>query len=280
MLRTRIIGALIVAILVEANIAVPAIQEDVVFYNDAVVTSDQQYRSVTIYDSPPETTTIEFYGQGGCLTMYDSSTLNLLEGAMFLYTNTNAPRWNRLYDSSTLNVYEGALIGGGSGAGIDLYDSSTLNIYGGWVSLFLGTHDSSTFNLYGGILGLIWYIGDNSILNVYAGYVSPCVGDIKVEQTATVNIYGYGFEYNPYGKWELPIPEGEDGRWVSKLTGYGFEGDPITIWGLPDPATHENINLIPEPMTFLLLGLGGLALLKKPGNKLVRKKTPQQEPPA
>ena len=261
MLRTRIIAAIAVAVLVGVNIAVSAIQEDVVFYNDAVVTSNEQYRSVTIYDSPPETTTIDFYGQGGYLTMYDSSTLNLLEGAMFL--SSDYPSWNRLYDSSTLNVYERAQMGGGSGAGIDMYDSSTLNIYGGTLWLFLQTYDSSTVNLYGGIIDSMSIgFGGNSILNVYAGYVSAWVGDIQVEQTATVNIYGYGFEYNPYGKWMLPIPEGEDGRWVSELTGYSFEGDPIDLWGLPDPATHDNINLIPEPMTLFLLGLGSLGLLR------------------
>jgi len=46
------------------------------------------------------------------------------------------------------------------------------------------------------------------------------------------------------------------------LTGYSFEGDPIDLWGLPDPATHDNINLIPEPMTLFLLGLGSLGLLR------------------
>jgi|GEM_PF-5685514 len=39
MLRHRIISALVVSIVVEVNIAVSAIQEDVVFYNDAVVRS-------------------------------------------------------------------------------------------------------------------------------------------------------------------------------------------------------------------------------------------------
>ena len=39
MLRHRIISALFVSIVVEVNIAVSAIQEDVVFYNDAVVRS-------------------------------------------------------------------------------------------------------------------------------------------------------------------------------------------------------------------------------------------------
>ena len=257
MLRHQIIGALVVTILVEVNMAVPAIQEDVVFYNDVVVTSNEQYRSVTIYDSPPETTTIDFYGWAMWLTMYDSSTLNLYNGS-----EIKGGDHHKLYNSSTVNVYEGALIGLGSGILMDMYDSSTLNIYGGTVGLFLYTHDSSIVNLYTGLLG-INYIGDNSTVNIYAGHVEDWIENIDVEPTATVNIYGYGFEYTPYGYWMEPPGGIGQGWWISKITGYGFDGDPIIIEGLPDPATHENINLIPEPMTFLLLGLGGLALLRK-----------------
>jgi len=262
MLRPRIIGALVVAILVEVNIAVPAIQKDVVFHNDAVVTSNESYRSVAVYDSPPETTTIDFYGWAMCLTMYDSSTLNLYNGS-----EIEGCTYHKLHNSSTVNVFEGARIGGGSGSLLDMYDSSTLNIYGGTVGLFLMTHDSSTINLFDGLLG-IDYIGDSSTVNIYAGQVEDWIENIGVAPTATVNIYGYGFEYTPYGEWMEPIGGIGQGWWITKLTGYGFDGKSITCLGLPDPATHENINLIPEPTTFLLLGLSGLALLRirgKPG---------------
>jgi len=232
--------------------------EDVVFYDDAVVASDEIYGSVTVYDSPPETTTIEFYGRCQYLTMYDSSTLNLHEGGKF----EEGGGWTRLYDSSTVNVYEGAMIALGSAALMNMYDLSTLNIYGGIVSLFFFAGDSSTINLYDGDLGSVTGFGDNSILNVYAGCVSGWIENFYVGPTATVNIYGYDFEYTPHGRWMPPIHGVGEGWWVTKLTGYGFEGDPITFWGLPDPETHDNINLIPEPTTLLLLGLGGLGLLR------------------
>jgi len=258
MLRPRITIVFLMAILVGINKAVPVIQEDIVFYNDAVVGSGEIYGSVTVYDSPPETTTIDFYGQAmGRLTIYDSSTLNLYNGSAIEHGD-----YNKLYNSSTINVYEGALIGGGSGSCMFMYDSSTLNIYGGTVGLLLGTYDSSIINLYNGYLG-ISYIGDSSTLNVYKGYVADWIENIGVAPTATVNIYGYGFEYTPNGRWMPPIGGVGEGWWVSKLTGYAFGGDAITFWGLPDPATHDNINLIPEPMTFLLLGSGGLAFLRK-----------------
>ena len=241
--------------------AVEAAWEDVIFYDDAVVGSGESYASVTVYDSPPETATIEFYGEGEYLTMYDSSTMNLREGANFVNWDGYG---NRLYDSSALSVYEGAKIGAGSGALMNVHDLSTLNIYGGMVDLLLWTDDSSTLNVFRGTLGSVIGFGGGSIINVYAGYVSGWIGNIQVEPTATVNIYGYGFEYDPHGRWMLPIPgDGGEGRWVSKLTGYGFEGDPIAVWGLPDPDTHENVNLIPEPVTIALLGLGGLVEVRR-----------------
>jgi hypothetical protein len=49
---------------------------------------------------------------------------------------------------------------------------------------------------------------------------------------------------------------GDEGWWISKLTGHGLDGTPITYFGLPDPALNPNINLIPEPGTFGLFGLG------------------------
>lgn len=249
--------------------AVEARWEDVIFYDDAVVASGEKYVSVTVYDSPAETTTIEFYGQGEYLTMYDSSTLNLHEGGRFESLDGG---WTSLYDSSTLNVYEGAKIGAGSAARMNMYDLSTLNIYGGMVALLFFAGDSSTINLYGGLLGSVSGFGDNSILNVYAGQVSGWIKNFGVGPTATVNIYGYGFEYTPDGRWMPPIGGVGEGWWVSKLTGYGFEGDPITMWGLPDPETHDNINLIPEPTTLLLLGFGGLGLLRIRGRDVTGSK--------
>jgi hypothetical protein len=125
MLRRRIIAVVVIVILVEVNISIADIIPDVVFYNDAVVTSDEHYDSVTVYDTPPRRTTIEFYGQGEYLIMYDSSTLNLHEGGKL---ESFGGGWNRLYDSSTLNVFQGAKIGAGSAANMDIYDSSTLNV--------------------------------------------------------------------------------------------------------------------------------------------------------
>ena len=78
-----------------------------------------------------------------------------------------------------------------------------------------------------------------------------------IADSSTVNIYAYNIVYDPHDYWD---PEG---WWVSRLTGTAFDGTEITWRGLPDPATHPNINIIPEPSSFVLWTTGALGLLQK-----------------
>lgn len=242
-----------------------AVPKDVVFYNDAVVGPDELYSVVTVYDSPPETTTIEFYGRGAYLMMNDSAVLNLRGEGWFGRRNWDGfpPTESKLYDSSTVNVYERAGFGSGIEAFLDLYDFSTLNIKGGVVDAVCRAYGTSTVDIYDGLFSLALWPYDHSIVNVYGGIVDAYFCNTPVPVTAMVNIYGYDFKYNPQGRWMPPMEPGGEGWWISKLTAYGFDGTPITYWGLPDPATQSNINLIPEPGTVVLLGLGAIVLFKK-----------------
>jgi hypothetical protein len=254
--------------------------KDVVFYDDAVVGSGEQYRYVSVYDSPPETTTIKFYGYASRIDTHDSSNVNMYEGALSyglithnsstinIYTggsfgeNFGGYEFN-LYDWSVVNVYEGGGLYGGSGTHLFLYDSSTLNISGGEVWPILFARNSSTTNLYDGKLLLGFCMLDASILNIYGGYVDTFLWNSTAAPGASVNIYGYGFEYAPQGRWMPPIEPDGEGWWVSKLTGHTLDRVPFTYWGIPDPATNPNIHLIPEPNTLVVLGLGAIAVLRK-----------------
>lgn len=178
------------------------------------------------------------------LRTYNSSTVNISGGIVSNYDCMYDPTI-LTYDFSTINVYDGALLFGGSFHMFELYDSSTLNVYGGDVSLFLLAYNSSIVNIYDGRCSFAISPYDYSTVNVYGGHIDTYLENVSVPETATVNIYGYGFHYNPkasWGYWEDPC----DGWWVSILTGHGCDGRPITYWGLPDLATHPNINLIPD----------------------------------
>jgi hypothetical protein len=197
-----------------------AILTDVIFYDDTVVGSDESYNSVTVYDSTPETTTIEFYGYADYLITNDSSTVNIHGGGWIFEQYGEVPSppiESKLYDSSTVNVYEGGGFGGGTGTFLDLYDSSTLNVHGGYISWFSGVHDSAIFNIYDGEAQSVQPY-NYSTLNVYGGTMETW-GNINVPSTSTVNIYGYGFYYNPEGRW---CCMGDLCWWESKLTGYGL----------------------------------------------------------
>ncbi len=192
---------------------------------------------------------------------YESSTFNMSGGVVdYLYTYNSSTanisgglvsEWDcfetdtiSAHDSSTVNVYDGALLFGGSFHHFNLYDSATLNVHGGDVGLLLFARNSSIVNIYGGDLyEIIPY--DSSTVNVYGGYIRVFWSNTTVPAMATVNIYGYGFNYNPEAQWRY-LEDPNDGWWVSKLTGYGCDGRSITYWGLPDPAAQSNINLIPD----------------------------------
>jgi hypothetical protein len=118
------------------------------------------------------------------------------------------------------------MLGGIVGASLTSYDSSTVNIYDGTMSA-LQVFESSTANLYGGVIDM--HLGASSF--------------------ATVNVYGYGFNVESLG---------EAGH---MLSGYWNDGSQFSIY-LRGTGTYSSVNLIPEPATFLLFGLGVL-LLKK-----------------
>jgi hypothetical protein len=250
----------------------------IAFYSDGVIQKGETYDKVDVYDTPPAHTTVDMTGgqvnRPGMFT-YDATTVNISGGYVNSLRTYGSSIVNILggsvcdsgsyvisHDSSTVNLYEGGTLHGLSFGEFHLQDSSVFNIYGGDALLFVMPFDFGVVNVHNGYVYAGIQPHEYSTINVYGGCIETFWENIGVPDTATVNIYGYGLEYNPQGRWKYH-QDPTEGWWISKLTGYGFDGTPITYWGLPDPALNPNIEFIPEPSTVLLCALGGLWLAMK-----------------
>jgi len=274
-------GCVLVTVL--AYPGTPAHATTIAFYSDGVIQPGDAYDIVEVHDTPPFQTTVDMTGgdvgrsdnYDSGLFAYDSSTVNISGGRVTYLRTYNSSSVNisggwvgdwevqsiRAHDTSNINVYNGANLVGDSFGSLDVFDSAVLNVYGGLLNLFVVAWDSSVVNVHGGYLFQLGQ-GANSTVNIYGGYMEVFGRNIVVPETATMNIYGYGFNYEPEAEWRSWNGPA-DGWWVSKLTGHGFDGVPITYWGLPDPAAFPNITLIPEPATVMLLLAGGIFLVGK-----------------
>lgn len=118
------------------------------------------------------------------------------------------------YDRSTVNVSGGYITSAQS------YEQSTINISGGTVRVPNTGDAGSTINVTG---GTFWNIEVGSgELNMSGGQIAG-MGIFAPANDGSVNIYGYGFEYNP-------LPGKNDGR----LTGFWQDGTPFSIDFRPD----------------------------------------------
>lgn len=183
-------------------------------------------------------------GQIGNLGTSYISTFNLFGGQIKKVELTDPA--SSIYNGplSTINILNGLV-------DIENFNVEGIaNISGGNISsTTLKTYSDSIIEINGGVLDFnsVNIMGE---LNIYRGLlnIKDSWGTFGV-----VNIYGYGFNYVPIG----------DPFWGGgTLTGYLLDNNPFTIDGLSQDE-FENFNLIPEPATLLLFGLGGLLLRKR-----------------
>ena len=110
----------------------------------------------------------------------DTTTVDMIGGEVAVL---------RGYDSSTINVLNGLIAYALS------YDQSTFNISGGVVHELSTWDRGGTFNILGGICWNI-EVGPGEV-NIYGGQITG-KGVYAVNSNSVVNIYGYGFLYDPF----------------------------------------------------------------------------------
>jgi hypothetical protein len=94
----------------------------------------------------------------------------------------------------------------------------------------------------------------SSTTDIFGGEI---LGYLCAEDFSIVNIYGYGFQYDPYGG-------SQNG---GQLAGFWLDDTAFTIDFLDsipvDSTYYDHVYLVPEPTTLLLLGLGVLVLRRR-----------------
>jgi hypothetical protein len=164
---------------------------------------------------------------------YDYSMLNVTGGDIYsLYT------WNY----SVANISDGSIYG------VSVWDYATANLSGDGNVISLGAGVLGIINMMGGTTEYL-RAGDFSVVNMFGGTVNIY---LNAWDSATVNIYGYGFDYDPSaGNWN-----------GGQLTGFWLDDTPFII-DLAGSGTYSHINLVPEPGSLILFALGALLVRRK-----------------
>jgi hypothetical protein len=134
-----------------------------------------------------------------------------------------------------------------------MYNDCTADMCGGEV-FQLGALDSSRFNMFGGTMDILLGRYD-SIVNIHGGDLNSA----GLAEKAVMNLYAHDVVYHP--------TDGGDDWSTGWLEGKYCANDEYFVFEF---STHDDsyLNVIPEPATLLLFGLGGLFL--KRGRKRKR----------
>ena len=226
-MRNAIITMMVVLLPAAGASAYP----DKYFYSSGQILPGEHWNNVYIYN---DDTVVDMLGGGADgIGTYDASTVNIVDG----YVNTLATQ-----------EFSRANISGGYVYSLFGMGQSTATVSGLAAGRTFGVEDWATLTITGGTLENIC-ARDQGILNLRGGVVSESLG---AWNSAVVNIYGYGFTYDPDGG-------AFDG---GQLRGFYLNSSPFSI-DLYGVQTYEHLNLIPEPASIFLLGFGVLALRRK-----------------
>jgi hypothetical protein len=135
------------------------------------------------------------------------------------------------------------------------YNDVTVTIYeGGGVGTFK-MYDNSSLTSVQCIAHL--YLYDNATASFSNG-ISAMYLNISPSSTGWVKLYAYDVTFNPSNPFE-PYGEGEiRGKWLANDMFFS-----IDLFG---DGAYSHIQIVPEPATLLLFGLGGLVICRRKFN--------------
>jgi hypothetical protein len=243
MFERRILAILVVGLLLGASVGQASLNWDV--YGDAAIDDGDFYNVVSVYETPPDHTTLNMLGGlVDLMQVHDSSTVNVsggeisslfAEGISTVSVSGGEVGKITAYASATVNV---------SGGRAGLVNSSgwaTINFSGGAAPGLVRVAQHTMLNITGGSMRKL-ALYDSVILNLGAGVIPE--GIIGVGFDGVVNVYGHDLAKTSSG--------GQYGH--GQVSGFYPDGSAFIVDLGRDLYSH--VNLIPEPGTLLLLGLG------------------------
>jgi len=178
------------------------------------------------------------------LDAYEDSRVNIFAGRVSATVNT--------YGESHITV-----VGGEIGGPVYSRENSRLDISGGSMDAWVQSLGSSEVTISGGEINLFVEAWDNSRVTISGGTIG---GRIAAVRDGLITLVGSNFAVNG-----TPVAYGDfasDYATSGTLMGILANGDVLNnSFSLIQPGA--DITFIPEPGTILLLGLGGLAVLRK-----------------
>jgi hypothetical protein len=206
------------------------------FYSDGSIGTGEYWSLVLIHDTPPNHTTVNMTGgwvdTGGT---YDTSIFNMTGGKMYHLFS---------YESSTANLSGNDH---SNPFAISAEDNSIINFSGIAKGSEVYVLNAAMMNITGGaIQDLSAY--NSGVINIYAGDIF----DVWAQDNTTVNIFGHDL---------IKTSTGGPLGWGYVQGIYNNQSSFNIYFSNSDAYSH--VNLIPEPVTILLLGVGGLFLRKK-----------------
>jgi hypothetical protein len=165
------------------------------FYSSGQILSGEQWNVVSIYDTPPDHTTVNMVGGFvDAMTTYDYSTLNVTAGQVSslgaidhstVNISGNAEIWN-----AGANEWGNVNISGGNLTGAGATGHGVLNISGDATIWHVGFSQSGVMNMTGSQIDAV-SVYDSAVVNLLGGLIVEGIGTRPGHFEGLINVYGY-----------------------------------------------------------------------------------------